>query len=225
VLVSVFATMLLFAGMLSVPVAHAAIFDVNTTADGNDFHTMNGVCSINPPAQPIVCTLRAAVQQANALGGSHTINLPAGIYAVGSGMFPQLTLDANVAIVGVGEASTVIDGFLVSGCGSGCTIQPKTVTISGLTIRNAPAFGVSNPAGAGPMTLDHVTVSGNGINPIPSLRGGGIDNRATMTLTNVTVRDNNLVGSNNVGGISNFGGESNLTATNLTVTGNFWQLL
>ena len=56
------------------------------------------------------------------------------------------------------------------------------------------------------MTLTNVTVSGNGINPTDTLRGGGIDNRATMTLTNVTVRDNNLVGSNNVGGISNFGG-------------------
>src|SRR4051812_37526690 len=39
VLVSVFAVMLLFAGVLSVPVAHAATFNVNTTADGNDFDT------------------------------------------------------------------------------------------------------------------------------------------------------------------------------------------
>src|SRR4051812_976547 len=62
VLVSVLATMLLFAGMLRAPVAHAATFNVNTTGDGNDFDTMDGVCSINPPAQPVVCTLRAAVQ-------------------------------------------------------------------------------------------------------------------------------------------------------------------
>src|SRR4051812_26874335 len=99
VLVSVLVIMLFFGGMLRVPVAHAATFNVNTTGDGNDFDTMDGVCNINPPGPPAVCTLRAAVQQANAPpGGSHTINVPAGTYSVGFGMFPGLTIDANVAI-------------------------------------------------------------------------------------------------------------------------------
>jgi CSLREA domain-containing protein len=216
--------LLLFA--LQATPAHAATFDVNTTSDGNDFDPGNGVCSINPPAQPIVCTLRAAVQEVNALGGGpHTINLPAGTYQVTLGGNPQLTINANVALVGAGEATTIVDGNgvgggLFSGCGSGCTSQPKTVSMSGLTIRNAAGTGLTNPGGAGPMTIDHVTVSGNGTHTDPTLRGGGIRNDATMMLTNVTVRDNNLLGSNNTGGILNVGGQSNLTATNLTVTGN-----
>src|SRR5438477_429203 len=83
-------------------------------------------------------------------------------------------------------------------------------------IRNAGGSGVFNPAagsGSGTMNLNHVTVSGNGTSPDSTLRGSaGLDNRATMTLTDVTVTGN-TGGINQTGGIFNAG---TLTATNLT---------
>jgi hypothetical protein len=147
---------------------------------------------------------------------TNTITVPAGTYQVSLGGTPQLTVNANVTIAGAGESSTIVDGTavattLLSGCGSGCTAQPKTVSLSGLTVRNSGGVGVSNPGGAGPMTLDHVTLSGNAT---------GLDNRATMTLTNVTVRDNGNYTQSAPGGILDFGGSATLTATSLTVTGN-----
>src|SRR4029079_14318295 len=54
----------------------AATFVVNSTLDATDVLPGNGACS---PATA-VCTLRAAVQEANALPGTHVIVLPAGIY-------------------------------------------------------------------------------------------------------------------------------------------------
>src|SRR4030065_2429571 len=58
--------------------SRAATFTVNSTADAVDANPGDGVCETAPGNG--VCTLRAAVQEANALPGADTINLPAGIY-------------------------------------------------------------------------------------------------------------------------------------------------
>src|SRR5688572_24130826 len=55
---------------------HAATFTVNSTADLADT-TINGVCS----ASGGVCTLRAAIQEANATTTQDTIN-----FSIGSGL-------------------------------------------------------------------------------------------------------------------------------------------
>jgi CSLREA domain-containing protein len=72
--------------------ARAAEFTVNVFTDGHDFAPGNGVCSINPPLEPVVCTLRAALEEVNALaaasGGDHRINVPAGTYTVNLGVVP-----------------------------------------------------------------------------------------------------------------------------------------
>jgi CSLREA domain-containing protein len=61
----------------AVPPAAAAIFTVNSEADVTEVSPGNGSC--NPEfALPGVCTLRAAVQEANALAGADTIFLTAG---------------------------------------------------------------------------------------------------------------------------------------------------
>src|SRR5437867_7093533 len=57
--------------------AQAATFVVNTTADTTDADGgTNGTCADGSGK----CSLRAAVQTANFLGGSQTIVLPAGTY-------------------------------------------------------------------------------------------------------------------------------------------------
>src|SRR5262245_56296390 len=60
--------------------AGAATFTVNSFADLADGNLTDGRCVT---AGPKVCTLRAAVMQANVLsGGPHTIVLPAGTYTL-----------------------------------------------------------------------------------------------------------------------------------------------
>lgn len=52
------------------PEASAATFTVDSTGDGGDSNPGNGVCNNGSG----VCTLRAAIQEANALNGTDTIN-------------------------------------------------------------------------------------------------------------------------------------------------------
>ncbi len=64
-----------FPGPLGLTASAAATFTVNSTGDGGDSNTGDGICNDGTGA----CTLRAAIQQANAAGGD-TINfsLPPG---------------------------------------------------------------------------------------------------------------------------------------------------
>ena len=78
--------LLLAAMLLAPPVptwtpALAATFSVGTTADAPHSLPVNGSCTSTLPGSP--CTLRAAIQAANFLGGGpHTINLAAGSYVL-----------------------------------------------------------------------------------------------------------------------------------------------
>jgi CSLREA domain-containing protein len=56
----------------------AAIFTVNSTADLPDADQGDGIAATCDGQ----CTLRAAVMQANYTGGSNTIILPPGVYAL-----------------------------------------------------------------------------------------------------------------------------------------------
>ena len=58
------------------PAAQAASFVVSSTADAVDAVPRNGVCATGTGA----CSLRAAVQEANALVGLDTITVPPGVY-------------------------------------------------------------------------------------------------------------------------------------------------
>ena len=54
---------------------------VNSTTDMVDANPGNGVCETAPGNN--VCTLRAAIQESNALAGADSITLPAGTYILG----------------------------------------------------------------------------------------------------------------------------------------------
>src|SRR5689334_7534298 len=63
------------------PAIIQASFAVTTTTDAVDASPGNGQCAIAGGG----CTLRAAIQESNALGGSNTITLPAGTYMLSIG--------------------------------------------------------------------------------------------------------------------------------------------
>lgn len=103
----IFASLLfLLLGSLAIaPKASAATFNVNTTADTVDAVAGNGLCADSGG----VCSLRAAIEEANALAGADTINVVAGTYTLGSNL-PAYTQVADLSIIGANAASTIIDG-------------------------------------------------------------------------------------------------------------------
>lgn len=94
--------------------AGAVIFNVDDTADLVDEDTTDGLCE----TFFTTCSLRAAIQQANALTGpgTDTINVPVGIYKLSLprvGLDTPLTGDLDITddldIVGAGPGKTIID--------------------------------------------------------------------------------------------------------------------
>src|SRR5262245_61476550 len=95
-------------GLVSGSTAAAATFAVNTIAAGADGSPGDGVCETARGSR--VCTLRAAIEEANALPGADWIAVPAGTY-VESG----LTITGDLTLAAVAPGSVVIDGNGVAG--------------------------------------------------------------------------------------------------------------
>jgi CSLREA domain-containing protein len=192
---------------LSAP-AQAATFIVNDPLDDVDADPGNRICATSGG----LCTLRAAIQEANALAGDDTIILPAlpspNAYALT--IIPELTVTSNVTISGGGAASTIIDGNKSVRPGRGVfrINFGAAVSISAVTIQSSGESGISN---SGTLTVTNSTVSGNS-----AAYGGGIyNNTGILTLISSTVSGNNAIFT---GGIRNFFGT--VTLTNSTVSGN-----
>src|SRR5918992_2268269 len=95
--------------------ALASPFTVDSTADRVDTNIGNGECRTSVGT----CTLRAAIQEANALSGHDTIEVAAGVYELG---IPTVNDDLpstgdfditdTVTITGESAAATIVDGGL-----------------------------------------------------------------------------------------------------------------
>ncbi|MGH8099812.1 MAG: choice-of-anchor Q domain-containing protein [Chthoniobacterales bacterium] len=133
----------------------------------------------------------------------------------------QLLVTKSVAINGAGADLLAVDGNATSRLfqvGSG-----KTVTISGLTIRNGhddtTGGGIDNQAGA-TLAITNSTLGSNSAGSVgnPAVAGGGIFNNGTLTIVNSTFS------ANTAGGISGAGGGifngGTLTISNSTFSGN-----
>jgi CSLREA domain-containing protein len=100
----VVATLLAACLMLAAQPAHAATtFTVNDTADEGDVAALDGVCDVTRQLDG-VCTLRAAIQQANATSGADTINFNisgTGVQTIhvnsdGLGALPKITEQVTI---------------------------------------------------------------------------------------------------------------------------------
>ena len=194
--------------------AQAVVFTVNSAEDVMDANPGDGLCETAPGNG--ACTLRAAIQETNALAGADQIILPPSTYLLT--IVAHLVVNGDLTITGAGASSTIIDGNasvlrIDSGAlfiGSGITVSISEVTIRKGTraggIVTSQGGGISN---AGTFTLVNSIVSGNGASV-----GGGIFNGGTLTLVNSTVSGN---GPRFGGGIFNTG---TLTLLSSTVSGN-----
>ena len=150
-------------------------FTVTTTDDVADTTPFDGVC-----AGAGGCSLRAAIQQANACAGIDTIALPAGTYRLAvagidedAGATGDLDVRGDVVVTGAGSAQTIIDG---DGVDRVLHVVSGNATLVGVTVRGGRNRG---PSGGG-------TPAGIAVH------GGGIYNAGTLTLESCDVRNNTL---------------------------------
>src|SRR5712692_2737923 len=191
------------------PAAAAATltFQVTTTTDAPDASPGDGICA-DAAGQ---CTLRAAVQEADAQpsGSAITILLPAGTFPLKLGV---LSLTANtITIQGAGAGATTVDGRNASQV---FNVSPAaSVTLGQLAVTGGNASLGGGIQNAGTLLLAHSTVTDSAAN-----NGGGIYNQqgGTLTLAGTTVSQN--VAGRDGGGIANNGGALQLSLA--TVAGN-----
>src|SRR5688572_12734625 len=93
--------------------AHAATYVVNDTRDRVDSRPGNGVCRTSSGT----CSLRAAVQEANARSGADVITLRSGTYTITRAptndndiTTGDLDITGPLTINGAGRAVTIVDG-------------------------------------------------------------------------------------------------------------------
>lgn len=167
-------------------------FTVTSTTDAVDAMPGDGECATVPGTS--ICTLRAAIQEANALPGADTISLPSGIYTLtilgideNASNAGDLDLTDGLTITGAGANNTFIDGGAIDRIFD--IIGPASATITNMTIQN----GMSGEGGGairvrvtGTLLLKGTIVQNN-----VASSGGGIENEGgTATIVDSIIRDN-----------------------------------
>ena len=195
--------------------AFATFYQVNSTADVPDANTATAACET--AAGNGVCTLRAAVQQANAHAGLDTILLPANTYVLGA----VLGVSGSVTIIGSTAATTIIDANgAATGAGAFQLGSAINVSLNHLTIRNGVAGG--GIASGANLTVDDCIITGNSAeSAFGDIHGGGIDNSGSLVLKNSIVANNRTLLNGSTSGIA--GGihsSGPLTISNSTISGN-----
>ncbi|HKQ76044.1 MAG TPA: hypothetical protein VJ810_20285 [Blastocatellia bacterium] len=197
--------------------AAMATFVVDSAADQDDVNTADGVCDSNPGA-PVVCTLRAAVQQSNALAGADMITFAASLNGTpiqlnqsgddNNANAGDLDINTDIAIVGNGAANTLIQGsnnasfasnmgdkiFGVNQDGLNPTLN---ASLSGLTVRFTRNDITVNPGFTQTGGAMDIFLTGAGAMPGP-----------TTTVTNCTFDSN--------ASLHSYGGAINVDSGSLT---------
>lgn len=219
--IRIFILGLIVLGWCLVAPAQALSFTVNSIGDGEDALPGDGLCETEFLNQE--CTLRAAIQEANAFIGPHAIDFEstiAGTLALNSAL---PVISQGLIITGPGADVLTIDA---AGHDRIFTIGTTLgVTLSGLKLTGgqAPSGGAIEVRPGGNLSLIRSAVSGNRA----TNEGGGIFNDAgTVSLTQVTISANVVSDGpsqttirSNGGGIYNATGGT-LTVTNSTISGN-----
>src|SRR5688572_10875507 len=179
-------------------------FEVDSTSDAVDANAGDGLCATRTGT----CTLRAAVQEANARPGADAIRLPAGTYELAIPPLNQndiatgdLDITDSLTIDGAGASSTIVDaGIPLPGAPPEVhgldrlfevLVDEGTANFSGVTLRDgyAAEFGgaIMNNSTA-TVTVSASTLTGN----VAGKAGGAIDNHLGGA---VDVRDSMLSGN------------------------------
>jgi hypothetical protein len=211
--------------------AQATTFNVNNSGDANDANPGNSICATSGG----VCTLRAAVDEANALSSNDVINVPSGTYTLGGATGE----DANAG----GDLDVLANGSLtIHGASARTTIvrsgvadrvfhavdSGASLTISGLTITGGHGVnqggGVFGEGAPSTLAISDSTISGNQADLAGSDggQGGGVWGDIVQ-LARVTLSNNKALaaGASTPGqGGAVFINDHPSSLTNVTATGN-----
>ena len=209
-IVSIQVVGLVLFSMATPGVANAKTFLVNSEKDEQDENYQDGICASTPSG---VCTLRAAIQEANWLDGPDTIKLPAGLY--------MLTIPGKEDFCASGDLDIISDGFgnndlTIIGMGAKKTfinggkldrvfhiLSPVSVTIAKVTIQNGLATdgGVNQAFGGGilttlesTLTVKDCVISNNAASHANNASGGAIYSEGTLTIIESTFSNNAVFG-------------------------------
>ena len=200
-------------------------FVVNSTGDGADSAPGNGVCA----ASGGVCTLRAAIEEANATAGHDTIR-----FAIGSGL---QTIAIGAPLPAVSERAT-IDGttqpgfagsplVVVNGNGSagpGLLITGGSTTVRGLVVGNVRGDGIElRSSGGNVLEGNYVGMAADGVTPFANTgHGVVVTGSPNNRIGGPSVAQRNLISKNtakgNGGGIVLNGGGGNVIQGNFIGT-------
>jgi len=183
---------------------------VNVTGDAPDANTGDGICQTSTPGE---CSLRAALQQANASVGANTIsfNIP------GPGPF---TIQPATVLPTISEAVTIdgttqpgfsgtpiieLDGTLLGGSLDGLRVTAGSSTIRGLVINNFPgsAIYISGAGATGNFIVgNYLGTNLAGTAALPNANGVYITTgAANNTIGGTTAADRNVLSGNTSSGI------------------------
>ncbi len=201
------ALLLLFMTTLQIKASPNATFTVNSTTDAVDANPGDSVCETAGG----VCTLRAAVMEANALTGSDIISLPANVYALTiAGREEDASASGDIDILddltinGAGAATTIVDGSSLDRVFHITGTTNLTVSMSNLTIQNGGFeidSDVADPQGGGIynalpgaslLISDAIVLNNQSFDSLlggPS-GGGGIYNAGSLQLSNTDILTN-----------------------------------
>ncbi|MCP5468831.1 MAG: DUF4215 domain-containing protein [Deltaproteobacteria bacterium] len=203
----------------------AATFTVNSFEDIDDENTADEECAI---AGTGACTLRAAISQANVLGGSHTIVLQEGTYLITGAMGDDtnhegdLDITNHMTLQGQGARKTILkrvgNGRVVHiFLGSKVILQDLTIRDGNLPEDIGHGAGIYNQEGDLSLyrchVLNNTNQETNGI-----YNGGGVySGYGDLTIEQSTIANNKSMSSG--GGI--FMLEGNFQLHNSTISNNF----
>ena len=203
---------------------------VNDNGDAGDASSGDGACATIGG----VCTLRAAIQEANSRSFCGTIDI--NFSGVSSPIVLNSTLpdiNHNININGPGPNQMTVMRSTANGTPNFrifTLLANITVNISGVTLSNGnPSAGaggnIANGSGgairnSGNLTLTNVAVSGNRVTLSSVGAGGGIFNGNNLTIINSTINGNSVTpaGAQGGGGIYSIVGV--LKVINSTISGN-----
>ena len=194
---------------------------MTTTTDAVDAAPGDGTCATAAGD----CSLRAAVQEANASAGPDTITLPAGTYTLtlagadeNDNETGDLDLTDSITIAGAGMGSTVLDGNGTDRVldfpliGQSIIIMIRDLTIrNGLATGNTPEDGGAIRVNSGSTTLERVALLQN----TATQNGGGLHQRGEGTLVVLDSRIEDNTADVSGGGINAAGVETTITQTTI----------
>ena len=155
---------------------------MNTTSDTHAAIPSSGHCADSAGA----CSIRAAVEVANAINQTVTVDVPAGSYALTIGAL-DVTDPAGVQLLGVGALTTTIAGAASNDVLDVDTASPTSAggfaALTGITLSGAEGVSVDG-------TNDTLELNGSSITGSTAGNGAGVYDTGQLWATDSSFTDN-----------------------------------